>query len=112
MKKNSVLEEKDLLTLLESANRPLHLDDILRMGRYSRRIKREVLAALQTLGETGSALRLRGGGWLASASVKTCRGRFSAQRSGAGFVTPQGDAAADVYVAPEHAGGAWNGDLV
>ena len=113
MKKNTVLEEKDLLALLESAGRPLHLDDILRMGRYSRRIKREVLAALQTLGETGSALRLRGGGWLASASVNTCRGRFSAQRSGAGFVTPQGDApATDVYVAPEHAGGAWNGDLV
>ncbi|MGX8717594.1 MAG: VacB/RNase II family 3'-5' exoribonuclease [Desulfovibrio sp.] len=113
MKKNTVLEEQDLITLLESAGRPLHLDDILRMGHYSRRIKRDVLTALQTLAEAGSALRIRGGGWIASASVKTCRGRFAAQRSGAGFVTPQGNApAADIYVAPEHAGGAWNGDLV
>ena len=47
MKKNIVVEEQDLLKLLEAAGRPLHLDDILRMGSYSRRIKRGILATLQ-----------------------------------------------------------------
>ncbi len=113
MKKNSILDEQEIRDLLLRAGRPLRLDDVLRIGHYSRKIKRDILAALHGLGESGFAVRIRGGGWIAAASLRTCAGRFAAQRSGAGFVSPEGaPETQDVYIAPEHAGGAWNGDRV
>ncbi len=112
MKKNTVLEESELKDMLERAGRPLHLDDILRIGRYSRKVKGGILACLGSLADSGCALRMRGGGWSAVSTLKRCRGRLAAQRSGAAFVRPEDGSSKDIFIAAEDTGGAWNGDTV
>jgi len=115
MKKKEMLDEQFLLETIEKAGRPLRLDDILRIGGFSRKLKREVIATLHDLASSGKLVRLQGGGWVMASAMKTRRGRFAVQRSGAAFVTPEGETAksgSDIYIAPEYVGDAWNGDLV
>ncbi|MBR3880163.1 MAG: ribonuclease R [Mailhella sp.] len=115
MKKRDILDEQALLETIETAGRPLRLDDILRIGGFSRKLKREVIAALHDLAGSGELVRLQGGGWAMTSAMKTRRGRLAVQRSGAAFVTPEGETARsgnDIYIAPEHVGEAWNGDTV
>ncbi|MBP3730247.1 MAG: VacB/RNase II family 3'-5' exoribonuclease [Mailhella sp.] len=112
MKKNAFFDAQELQNILIQANRPLHLDDILRIGRYSRKIKGEILSCLQDLAYSGFALRIKGGGWVAEQNLKTCRGRLVSQRSGSALVAVEGDYASSIYIAPEHVNEAWNGDLV
>lgn len=116
MKKQvDMVTKEQLLTLLERAGRPLRLDDILRLGAFSRRLKRDILEELHGLVQEGGLVRLEGGSFVPAGKLKTRRGVLSVQRSGAAFVTPE-DAAArtgqDIYIAPEHVGDAWNGDVV
>ena len=112
MKKNALTDDSEIKEMLDRANRPLHLDDILRIGRYSRKEKGRILSCLDSLAGSGSALRMRGGAWAATGSMKRCRGRLAVQRSGAAFVRTEGETAGDIYVAPEHIADAWNGDMV
>ncbi len=115
MKKREILDEQFLLETIESAGRPLRLDDILRIGGFSRKLKRDVIATLHDLAASGELVRLQGGGWVMASAMKTRRGRFAIQRSGVAFVTPEGETAKtgnDIYIAPEYVGDAWNGDLV
>ncbi|MBQ4616086.1 MAG: ribonuclease R [Mailhella sp.] len=115
MKKREYLDERFLLETIENAGRPLRLDDILRIGGFSRKLKREVIDTLHALADSGELVRLQGGGWVMASAMKTRRGRLAIQRSGAAFVTPEGETAKtgkDIYVAPEYVGDAWNGDLV
>lgn len=106
---------EQLFAVLEQAGRPLRLDDILRLGAFSRRLKRDILEELHGLAREGRLVRLEGGSWVPAGNLKMRRGILSVQRSGAAFVTPE-DAPAragqDVYIAPEHVGDAWNGDTV
>ena len=53
MKKREFLDEQFLLDTIESAGRPLRLDDILRIGGFSRKLKREVIATLHDLAGEG-----------------------------------------------------------
>ena len=115
MKKRELLDEQFLLDTIENAGRPLRLDDILRIGGFSRKLKREVIATLHDLAGEGRLVRLQGGGWAMASAMKTARGRLAIQRSGAAFVTPEGETAKsgkDIYIAPEYVGDAWNDDLV
>ena len=115
MKKREFLDEQFLLDTIERAGRPLRLDDILRIGGFSRKLKREVIDTLHALADSGQLVRLQGGGWVMASAMKTRRGRLAIQRSGAAFVTPEGETAKsgkDIYIAPEYVGDAWNGDLV
>ena len=114
MKKED-FDEQVLFDILKSAARPLRLDDILRIGAFSRKIKRDILEALHDLARNGAAVRLEGGSWVLAEHLKRRRGILAAQRSGAAFVTPE-DAPTrsgqDIYIAPDDVGDAWNGDLV
>lgn len=115
MKKDDYFDEQHLLDVLNGAGRPLRLDDILRLGAFSRRLKRDILEALQDLARNGEAVRLEGGSWVMADHLKRRRGILAIQRSGAAFVTPEEARARegqDIYIAPEHVGDAWNGDLV
>ena len=115
MKKRESLDEQFLLDTIENAGRPLRLDDSLRIGGFSRKLKREVIATLHDLAGEGRLVRLQGGGWALASAMKTTRGRLAIQRSGAAFVTPEGETAKsgkDIYIAPEYVGDAWNGDIV
>ena len=53
---------EQLFSLLEKAGRPLRLDDILRLGAYSRRLKRDILEELHGLAREGEVVRLRADG--------------------------------------------------
>ena len=115
MKKYEDFDEQRLLDVLDKANRPLRLDDILRLGAFSRRLKRDILEALHDFARNGELIRLEGGSWVLADHLKTRRGTLAVQRSGAAFVTPEDTQARtgqDIYIAPEHVGDAWNGDLV
>lgn len=114
MKKQADMVTKEqLFMLLERAGRPLKLDDILRLGAYSRRLKRDIQEELSCLVYEGNAVRLEGGKFLPAESLKTRRGVLSVQRSGAAFVRLENLASGrDVYIAPEYVGDAWNGDVV
>lgn len=115
MKKQEDFDEQLLFDILEKAGRPLRLDDILRIGAFSRKLKRDILEALHDLARNGEIVRLAGGSWVMADALKKRRGILATQRSGAAFVTPE-DAPArtgqDIYIAPEDVGDAWNGDLV
>ncbi|MCQ2444086.1 MAG: VacB/RNase II family 3'-5' exoribonuclease [Mailhella sp.] len=115
MKKKDNLDEQLLIETLENAGRPLRLDDILRITGFSRKIKKDVLICLGDLAANGVLVRLQGGGWATASSMKTRTGRLAVQRSGAAFVIPEGEAprsGSDIYIAAEHIGDAWNGDIV
>ena len=115
MKKIDTFTPQTLLDTLSAAPHPLSLDDILRRTGLSRRLKREVVAALRGMADNGTLARLRGGLWTPAARLKNVRGVLAVQRSGAAFVAPehQGPRGGhDIYIAPGAAGDAWNGDLV
>lgn len=108
-------DEQRLFDLLQRAGRPLRLDDILRAGGFSRRLKRDIQEALHDLARNGELVRLEGGSWVPVGALRRRRGILAAQRSGAAFVTPENAEARtgqDIYIAPEHVGDAWNGDVV
>lgn len=115
MKKQEDFDEQLLFDILRNAERPLRLDDILRIGAFSRKLKRDVQEALHDLARNGEAVRLEGGSWVLAEHLKRRRGILAAQRSGAAFVTPedaQAKSGQDIYIAPEDVGDAWNGDIV
>ena len=59
MKKQvDMVTKEQLLTLLERAGRPLRLDDILRLGAFSRRLKRDILEELHGLVQEGGLAAL------------------------------------------------------
>lgn len=110
-----------LRRLLADANKPMKLDQILRMAHVPRHRKREVEATLAELTREGHVLRLHGGMWMAAELVRTLVGRYGVQRSGAGFVAPQAEEGdrwrgkglpLSVFIHPTQAGDAWHGDVV
>ena len=89
MKKQEDVDEQYLFDMLKQAGRPLRLDDILRMGSFSRKLKRDILEALHDLARNGEIVRLEGGSWVMADALKRRRGILATQRSGAAFVTPE-----------------------
>ncbi len=110
---NALREE--ILSALGSGA-PLRLDDLLRRLGITRRAKRAVLDSLHELESSGAIVSLRGGAWALASRLKRLRGVLSVQRSGAAFVRPEsnvgGKRMADIFIAPEDLGGAWDGDSV
>ncbi len=75
-----------LVHLLESGQKPLRLDQILRFLDIQRRQKGHVEAMLQQLTDEGRIVRMHGGQWVARGQMRTFVGYYSVQRSGVGFV--------------------------
>lgn len=99
-----------LQALLRKANRPVRMDELMRMAYLPRKAKKKVETALHALQELGQAARA-GGGWVFSGGLKYTEGVLSVQRAGMGFVTPvQGGP--DIYIHPAAMGDAWHGDSV
>jgi hypothetical protein len=69
MKKREILDEQFLLDTIENAGHPLRLDDILRIGGFSRKLKREVISTLHSLADSGELVRLQGGGWVMASAM-------------------------------------------
>ena len=63
------------------------------------------IRTVKAIADSGELVRLQGGGWAMTSAMKTTRGRLAIQRSGAAFVTPEGETAKsgkDIYIAPEY----------
>lgn len=110
-----------LLETFRTMQRPLRLDDLLRVLHLPRRVKRDLETLLESLAAEGRLLRLRGGVWVAADAVHTVIGHYVVQRNGAGFVTPVEEKRGrgsgrlpdgDIFIHPTQAGDAWHGDLV
>lgn len=102
--------QQHLLACLRQANRPLSLDEILRITRLPRKAKKKMEAALFALQGKGMALRAPKG-WAAPSRMKVARGILSVQRAGMGFVT-RSDGWPDIYIHPSALADAWDGDTV
>lgn len=111
-----------LLHIMEQANRPLKLDEILSIGHIVRKQKHLVQDELRALVGEGRAVRLSGGSYFPASKLVRKSGALQVQRAGMGFVLPDRTEAAgarngkkdkvDIYIHPEHLGDAWNGDRV
>ena len=99
-----------LLATLKQANRPLGVDEVLRITKLPRKAKKHVDSVLWTLEEAGRCLRVPGG-WSAPARLKYVEGVLSVQRAGMGFVTPS-TGGQDLYIHPTAMNEAWPGDTV
>ncbi len=116
------LKPQYLLDLLQIGQKPLRLDQILKILSVPRAEKKNIETMLYELAAQGKILRLRGGQWSASVGGRTFIGQYSVQRSGAGFVDmakPEEDAklqkqssGISIFVHPSQAGEAWHGDIV
>ena len=117
-----------LLGLITAAQRPVTLDDLLRMLALNRREKNALLDLLQNLQQSGRLLHQKGGKWLSAGLAKTVQGLVSVQKNGSMFVLPTQSAiqpkpekagknikpvpVQDIYIAAGQTGEAWHGDLV
>ena len=99
-----------LLTTLKQANRPLGMDELLRITRLPRKAKKLMEAALWIMEGEGRVLRASGG-WSSPARLKYVQGILSVQRAGMGFVTPDAGGP-DLYIHPAAMNDAWHGDTV
>ncbi len=96
---------------VRKANRPLGLDELLRITRLPRKAKKRVEESLRALQEEGLLVRA-GGGWCSPGKLRTVEGVLAMQRAGMGFVTPKDDRGGDIFIHPAALGGAWHGDTV
>ena len=118
------MAKEDVLQVFHRQQRPLRLDDLLRLLDVSRRDKRALLSLLEDLASQGELIRLHGGKWLDSRQARTVRGTLAVLKNGAGFVTPEQGATqaskqghrpashTDIFIRPEELAGAWNNDVV
>lgn len=112
-------EAAQLRELLARQQKPLRLDALLRLTGLPRRSKKALEALLRQLEAEGALLRLHGGAWAETSSLRAVTGRYSVTRSGAGFVTPleanehgRKVFSKDIFIHPAQTNGAWHGDLV
>ncbi len=95
---------------LGRCNRPLKVDDLLKILHLKRRSKKSIEFVLLTLQAEGRVVRSPSGGFAPSGKLKTVEGVVTVQRSGMGFVsTGHGR---DIYIHPANMGEAWNKDTV
>lgn len=95
---------------LKQVNRPLRMDEILRITKLPRKAKKAVDALLRAMEQQGSVLR-SSGGWSSPARLSYVQGTLSVQRAGMGFVSPA-SGGRDVYIHPSALHDAWPGDTV
>ncbi len=108
------LEPEELLTAVRRQQRPVRLDDLLRLLDLPRREKKNLQALLESLADRGALIRLPGGKWLHAGQAQRVRGVLNIQRSGVGFVSPEPESGlkTDVFIRPDDLGEAWHGDRV
>jgi ribonuclease R len=99
-----------LRDILRKANRPLRMDELLRIAHLPRRAKKRVDSALYDLQDQGRVVRASGG-WASSARVRYAEGVLAVLPSGIGFVSP-GHGGADIYIHSAGMNDAWHGDTV
>lgn len=128
IRSSSLPTVEHLLGLISAAQRPVTLDDLLRMLALNRREKNALLDLLQNLQQSGRLLHQKGGKWLSAGLAKTLQGLVSVQKNGSMFVLPTQSAiqskpektgkntrpvpVQDIYIAAGQTGEAWHGDLV
>ncbi len=119
-------EPQMLVDLLESGQKPLRIDQVLRFLDIQRRQKRYVEEMLHQLADAGRITRMHGGQWVANGQLRTYVGQYSVQRSGVGFVDmatlesgPEHSSKKklpshtfSIFIHPSQAGDAWHGDSV
>ena len=85
--------------ILRKVNRPLQMDELLRIAHLPRKAKKRVESALYQLQEQGRAVRASKG-WASPARVRHTEGVLAVRPSGAGFVSPK-RGGADIYIHEE-----------
>lgn len=110
-----LLHREALQNLLRQEQRPLKLDQLLRLLHLPRHFRRELRDMLDSLRAEGNAVRSSGGGWTHAVRCRSITGRYCLTRSGSAFVTPENTAfrsIGDIFVPAFLSGGALHGDRV
>lgn len=97
--------------ILRQANRPLGMDELLRISKLPRRSKKHLEYLLYGMQEQGLALK-GPTGWSSPARLRYVEGTLSVQRGGMGFVSAADRRTRDVFIPPPAMNGAWHGDRV
>lgn len=109
---DEILTPEKIASTIHKANKPLSLDQILRIMKLPRREKRHVQSLLSHLEKEGTLIRSHGK-WILPKNRKLIRGKLSIQRSGAGFVIPENtESGNDIFISPPDIGEAWDEDTV
>ncbi len=123
------LHTDELLEVLHTGQKPLCIDMLLRILGLPRKQKKHVENLLYILAQKGKVIRMRGGSWAITRTMKHIVGQYRVQRSGIAFVdiTPQKQNTADkkntcsreahrqaysVRIPFTQHNGAWHGDTV
>lgn len=103
---------EEVFELIRKQKRPLRTDSLYRILHIPRQAKRALAASLDSLAADGRVVRLPGGLWSDSSSLKKVTGRFHSA-AGGGRAIPLNDRNGEEIVIPlQHTGDAWPGDLV
>ncbi len=119
-RKSTDLCAETILHMLQEGQKPLRIDQMLRILHIERSQKLRLEALLYELLHLGKVTRMHGGQWLLSTQLKSLVGTYTVMRSGAGFVDlPSKEHSSSakrenlsIYVHQSQAGDAWHGDTV
>ena len=110
---NAPLPDMDMLAqLFASVNRPLGLDELLRILRLPRNRKKSIVFLLEQMENAGTLLRVRGQ-WAHPPKRSSVSGILSVDRNGTGFVALSPPSRGEtLYIHPSGLGEALDGDTV
>jgi ribonuclease R len=105
------ISKKNILALLKQQDGALHFAEIL-LECGGRHVKRELKQMLDDMAADGELVRFKGNRYaVATAAVKSIRGKLSSHRDGYGFVTPE-EGGEDIFIPQRHMKSAMHGDSV
>jgi len=112
MKRETALNERILYLLRRPKYRPLDKKELARALGYRSDDRVEVKEALRELERAGQIARIRKNRYILPEEADLVTGKLQIHPAGYGFLTREGDAGSDIFVAAEDTGTAMNGDRV
>lgn len=102
----------EVYDLIKRQKRPLKLDAIYRILHIPRQANRVLMEVLEELARNGKLIRLPGGVWVCTNTLKRAIGKFQSLGHGGGIVIPDSDKTEEIFIPAQHTGDAWHKDLV
>jgi ribonuclease R len=106
------ISAEEILRLMEEEDRPLLLREILQRCGLAKEERRSLRERLRDLAEEGRVVRIRGNRYGLPLKMNLVVGKVRCHPDGYGFVIPESEGEADVFISPRHLKEAIHGDRV
>jgi ribonuclease R len=106
------LSADELLQMMEEADRPLLLREILRRLGLQKEQRQKAREYLRDLADQGKVVRIRGNRYGLPSKMNLIVGRLKTHPDGYGFVIPEAEGEEDIFVGPRNLKEAMHGDRV